>query len=207
MTVEATDAFTEADCKQLQRRESAAIERWFQRFADPLYTFIYYRVGRDAEIAADVVQETFVHALQAIKRFNPRKGTMMTWLTYLSRNHIRKAVREARRHQSFAEDWPAIDRELLAAYQTIATEPLPDESLEREELTALVQMTMSSIPTNYRSALTLYYFDNKRTRDIATDFGISEGAAKSLLHRARLAFKTAFVSFARALEAPAAQTG
>ena len=82
-------------------------------------------------------------ALSRIDRYEPARGTMLTWLTYLSRNHIKRARRHLAREQS-ASDWEQLDAQLVEAYKNLAEAPLPDELLAREELTALVQMTMSS---------------------------------------------------------------
>ena len=47
------------DFRRLRRREREEVVLWFDRFADPVYGFIFYRVGRDADLAGDVAQETF----------------------------------------------------------------------------------------------------------------------------------------------------
>ena len=194
----------DATCRRLHAREPAAIDAWFTQYSDALYNFAYYRVGQNREAAADVVQDTFVEAIHKIEQYDRERGTMFTWLTYLSRNHIKRARRYAERLTPISQDWEQLDATLARAYKNLATEPLPDEVLERSELTTIVQMTMSSIPTNYRQALDEYYYRKKSTRDVGISFGISEGAAKSLLHRARLAFKTAFETFVESLEYPKA---
>jgi DNA-directed RNA polymerase specialized sigma24 family protein len=56
----------EIDYPRLRRREKEEVVRWFDAFSDPVYGFIFYRVGRDADLAGDVAQETFVTALQTI---------------------------------------------------------------------------------------------------------------------------------------------
>lgn len=193
-----------ATCKQLHNRDPDTIDAWFRQYSDALYNFIYYRVAQDAEVAADVVQETFLEGIRKIRRYDPERGTMFTWLTYMSRNHIKRARRNADRQVPIAEDWEQLDATLARAYKSLAIEPLPDEILQRSELTALVQATMSSIPTNYRQALNEYYYEKKSARDVGTSLGITEGAAKSLLHRARQAFKTAFETFVDSLDYPTA---
>jgi len=61
----------EIDFSRLCSREKKEVDRWFDRFSDPVYGFIFYRVGRDADLAGDVAQETFVTALTTIDRFDP----------------------------------------------------------------------------------------------------------------------------------------
>jgi len=176
---------------RLQNREPPAIQEWFEAFADCLYTYVFYRVDRDEQTAADVVQDTFVEALAHIDQYDPERGTMAAWLTTLSRNHITRALKARGRFAAVAQ-WKSVDADLLASFQRLATEQLPQEALEKKEIHDLVQMTLASIPGNYRKVLVLYYHRGLSLRDIASRAGKSEGAAKVLLHRARQAFKEAF---------------
>jgi DNA-directed RNA polymerase specialized sigma24 family protein len=52
-----------ADLRAAQAGDKEAITRFYDAHVDGLYTFIYYRVGRDTALAEDVVQETFAIAL------------------------------------------------------------------------------------------------------------------------------------------------
>jgi len=186
------------DIRMLRSREPEAVKRWFLEYADTVYTFVFYRVGKDAELADEVVQETFLYALKKIRHFNPKRGTMAVWLTYISKNCIKKALKERDRGISHFESWDKIDDKLLAIYKQLATTPLPEDVLERQETIALVHMTLSSIPGNYKEILEQRYFYEQPLVEIARMYQISEGAARSLLHRARIAFKATFLGFAEA---------
>ena len=149
-----------------------------------------------------VVQDTFVEGLRKIGSYDSQRGSMMVWLTYLCRNHIKKALRAKHKHVSYEQMWQEIDRGLLRAYELIATEPLPDEVLEKEETAELVRMTLANIPGNYRSVLTERYHQDKALKEMAVGMGISEGAVKAMLHRAREAFRVAFVRLVKSGDRP-----
>ncbi len=166
--------------EQLQGAEPQAVEAWFELYADRLYTFVYYRVGRDEQTASDVVQETFLDALGRIEQYDPERGSMEAWLTTLSRNFISRALKD-RAMASLDQMCNHIDGKLLACFERLATEPLPPDVLEKKETECLVQMTLASIPGNYRTILTLYYHRGLSLRDIASRANKSEGAAKVLL--------------------------
>lgn len=176
----------------LRNREPEAIQAWFERYADSVYTFVYYRVGKDEQAASDVVQETFLDALTRIEQYDPERGSMEAWLMTLSRNFISKALK-AKGMVSLDRLWSHVDKELFACFEQLATEPLPQDVLEKKETEDLVHMTLASIPGNYRTILTLYYHRGLSLRDIASKANKSEGAVKVLLHRARQAFKEAFL--------------
>jgi RNA polymerase sigma-70 factor, ECF subfamily len=194
------------DWTALRQGDARAVERWFRDHADPLYTFVFQRLGRDRDLARDVVQETFLTALQQIDRFDPQRGAMMTWLTYIARNAMRTALRRRGRQADF-DAWEQLESGLQSSYAELALTPLPQEVLERQETVELVRLTLTSIPGNYRAALLQHHCQQKTLREIGASLGISDKAAKSMLHRARLAFRRAFEAFARNNTGPAASQG
>jgi len=182
----------EIDCFRLRRREKEEVVRWFEAYSDPVYGFIFYRVGRDADLAGDVAQETFITALETIDRFDPDRGEMYPWLTHIARNCIRKALRRRGRDTAAHDFWKTVDRQLIKAVTNQDSSILPEELLEQKETAELVRMALTNLPLRYQRALRRRYFEELSLHEIAALEGINEGAVKVLLHRARLAFRTAF---------------
>jgi len=178
--------------ENLRNREPEAIKTWFEHYADSVYAFVYYRVGKDEQTASDVVQDTFLDALNRIDQYDPGRGSMEAWLTTLSRNFISRAIK-VRGMISLDGLWSHIDKDLMKCFKQIATEPLPQDVLEKKEVEDLVNMTLTTIPGNYRTILMLYYYRGLSLRQIASQSHKSEGTVKVLLHRARQAFKVAFL--------------
>ena len=199
--------FGKRQLKRLARGNTQAIEQWFNTYSDTLYTFVFYRVGKDPALAADIVQDTFLDGLRRINLYDPDRGSMFTWLTYLSKNFIKRTLRERGREISYDRIWQDIDSGLLTAFEQIATEPLPDEVIEKAETAQLVQMTLANIPANYKHVLKQYYYQLKPPKEIAVSVGVSEGAIKTMLYRARQAFKTAFLRLEKSLNNPDTMTG
>src|SRR6478736_4762614 len=69
-----------ADLRAAQRGDRAAIARVYDAHVDGLYAFVFYRVGRDATLAEDVVQETFTLALTKQADYDPARGSIASWL-------------------------------------------------------------------------------------------------------------------------------
>ena len=57
-------------------------------------------------------------------------------------------------------------------------------------------MTLLNIPGNYQDVLRQRYYHDRPLSQIAQSLKTTEGAVKSLLHRARLAFRETFVALA-----------
>lgn len=181
------------------------MERWFLAHADGVYAFVFFRVGKDRSLATDVVQDTFTAALEKIELYEPRRGTMLAWLTYTARNCIRKALKEKQRYRQLVDRWQATNGELREASRRLDVSPLGEDVLERQETAELVQMTLSSLPRRYRNVLRDHYSRRRSLRQVAASEGLSEGAVKSLLHRARRAFKVSFRTLGAACHLPDSQ--
>lgn len=184
----------------IARRDSQTIERLFYENCDWLYTFVYYRVGKNRETTADVVQETFLTALCRFEEYNPKQGDTAVWLAWLAKNHIRNALRE-RGHCSGGSDlWEQIDARILRAFRNLDSEPLPEEAVERRETADLVRLAFAKIPSRYQEALNQRYWEHQSIEEMARCNGKTEGAVKSMLHRARQAFQTAFIAILKVRE-------
>ena len=59
---------------------------WVEQYADYLYRFAFSRL-HDEEIARDLVQDTFLAALQQVSRFEG-KSSEKTWLTGILKNKV-----------------------------------------------------------------------------------------------------------------------
>ncbi len=174
--------------------DRAAIGRFYDAHVDGLYTFVFFRVGRDAALAEDVVQETFAIALSRRADYDPTRGSEGSWLTILSRNIIRDHLRAHQRSDELQTRWDRIDATLSQTIAAMAERPLPGEVLERAETRDLVQMAVANLPDQYRTALTRKYVDGESLETLAGELGISVDAAKSLLARARRAFRDTFAT-------------
>ena len=187
---------------KLRRKQPKAIERWFRNYSDILYTFVFYRVQRDSDLACDIVGETFLEAMGKIELYDPERGSMFAWLTMLSKNHISRALKAKGKLISYDQTWGSLDRDLSRCFERIATEPLPHSVLEQKETAELVQNTLANIPANYNKVLNEYYYHRKPLKEIASLQSTSEGAIKALLYRARIAFKEAFLRISESLDTP-----
>lgn len=183
-----------ADLRAAQDGDRLAIGRFYDAHVDGLYAFVFYRVGRDAALAEDVVQETFTIALTKRESYDAARGSVASWLTVLSRNVIRDQLREHRRADALQATWERIDATLAQTFAAMAERPLPGEVLERAETRDLVHMAVANLPEQYRTALTRKYVDGESLETLASELGISVDAAKSLLARARRAFRDTFAT-------------
>ncbi|MBL9020066.1 MAG: sigma-70 family RNA polymerase sigma factor [Myxococcales bacterium] len=184
----------DAALRAAQAGDTGAIGRFYDEHVDGLYAFVFYRVGRDQSLAEDVVQETFAVALSKKADYDPDRGSVKSWLTVLSRNVIRDHLRAHKRSDELSTTWERIDATLAQTFAAMAERPLPGEVLERAETRDLVHMAVANLPDQYRTVLTRKYVDGESLETLSGELGISVDATKSLLARARRAFRDTFAT-------------
>ena len=175
------------------------IERFYEEHVDGLYAFVFYRLGRDPTLAEDVVQETFLEAMRRSGDFDPARGGARAWLCTLSRNVIRRHRKLHPRTAELGAAWERIDHALAQVYEALDSAPLSDEVIAREETRDLVNMTIANLPDHYRTILEQKYVGGDSLDKLAGERELSEEAAKSLLARARRAFRETFLTLSSAL--------
>ena len=183
---------------QLKAGNEAALNEWFNRNVDSLYTFIYYRVGSNTDLAEDIVNSTFTLAIKKLDKFDPDRGTMINWLRLLSRNIIRDQLRFRQRIVDFQAVWDGIDDHLSAVFEELDSNLIPDSILERKETQELVAVTLANLPEHYKEVLTMKYLQEHSLAHIADVRNVSVDSVKSMLRRARIAFKETFLTISRA---------
>ena len=187
----------EIELRRLRRGDEAALDRFYEAHVDGLYAFVFYRVGRDEALAEDVVQETFVHALDRLDDYDPARGSLAGWLCVLSRNIIRRHLKPHRRARELRAMWDRIDETFAQVFAALDHEPLSDEVIAREETRDLVNVTIAHLPERYRAVLEQKYVGGDSMAELAARLELSEDAAKSLLARARRAFRETFVALSK----------
>ncbi len=159
--------------------------RLYDAYAEKVWRAVARLLGGCEAAAADVVQETFLAAARSARTYDPARGPLWAWLWGVARTqtllHLRKRARHARELDpaNYPRGWDDPGREPL------------DELLLRESAD-LVRMTLLELPEEYGRVLTAKYLLDASTDDIARAEGLTPGAARSKLARARQAFRTSF---------------
>jgi RNA polymerase sigma-70 factor, ECF subfamily len=194
--------FDEAWRRQALRGDESALRRLTGEMLPALYRFCLYRVGRNQHLCEEVVQETLLRALRDLARYEPERsdGNLFPWLTGLARNEIQRVLGREKAAASLQSLWERMDRDLLAVFARLESEPVSDATLEREETRELVNAAMAQLPPHYRQALESKYVSGESVRTIAQRWRMTEKATESLLTRAREAFRSAILALCRNLE-------
>jgi len=153
-----------------------------RRFGPKLHRFAAARLGWDAELAEDIAIQALADGVRNIRRFNPRKATLATWLYGIAR---RKIVGE-RRMRGRLKSAPSSAQVPLEDAVEVLTEGDVAERLpgrvDAQRQVVEVAAVLSDIEFE---VLALNCIDELSAREIGQVVGRSERAIHSLLHRAR----------------------
>jgi RNA polymerase sigma factor (sigma-70 family) len=151
-----------------------AFEEIVRRYGKALARYAAAIVGSRGE---DVTQDAFSKALLAL-RHNDGEIELRPWLYRIVRNTALNDLRDS-----------APSAELLA--EAIASGESPAEELERrEELSDLIQR-LRALPKTQRAAIVMREMEGLSHEEIAAALGVSGGAARQAIHRARQALRNA----------------
>jgi RNA polymerase sigma-70 factor (ECF subfamily) len=172
---------------RLQRGDVSAIEQLFKTYFDRLYSLVFNQVGRNQAVAEDIIQETFLSALNSASRFRGQSKPY-TWLCSIAYHKVvdfyRRQQKEAQRRKANAD---CVDDPL--AEQTADIEPLPDKLLESEETRQVVEQALFRLPADYRQALILKYVEEMSVLEISQIMRRSIKSVEGLLTRGRKALQ------------------
>jgi RNA polymerase sigma-70 factor (ECF subfamily) len=80
-----------------RRGDEPAFTELYRRYADRVYRFCLFRVNRPAD-AEDLMQQTFVRAIEALPRYEERGLPFGAWLFRIARNAVIDFQRSCRDH-------------------------------------------------------------------------------------------------------------
>ena len=180
------------------RGDRSALDHFHGIYSTPLYRFVYYRVGGSQSDTDEVVQETFLAALEGLHRFRGRSA-LFTWLCGIAKNRIAR-LRRSQSRERLAQVIEGADPAIESMLARLDCEELPDEVLEREETQDLVCATMASLPPGYQSVLVDKYVDSISVNEMAWRRSSTSKSVESTLTRARIAFRKAFQLLSRGLQ-------
>jgi RNA polymerase sigma-70 factor (ECF subfamily) len=156
-----------------QRGDRDALEELYLLHFDRVYSYLHMSVGNRHD-AEDLTTQVFVKMLESIERFRWRSAPFSAWLFRIAHNLAMDHFRTNKRWQP-EEEVPEPD-------------PPEESAAEEEALDSIGRRSMLELIENLsheqQQVLTLKFVFNFSNGDAATILGKTDGAIKSLQHRA-----------------------
>ena len=175
----------EAECI---RRIIAGEKQLFHDLIRPcersIYLLLFSILKNEAE-AEDAAQETVLKVYLNLRHFRG-DAQFRTWVLSIARNEALGRLRKQgiRREESLDSGINEQTGDYTPAILTSWRE-VPSEALEQKELGDVLRTAIAGLPEIYRNIVLLRDIEEMDIRETAAALGISEGAVKVRLHRAR----------------------
>jgi RNA polymerase sigma-70 factor, ECF subfamily len=156
-----------------QQGDREALEELYLIHFDRIYSYLHVSVGNRHD-AEDLTTQTFLRMLESIGRFRWQSAPFSAWLFRIAHNLAMDHFRATKRWQPEA-DVPEPEPDEVTSAETGAL-----ESIGRRSMLELID----DLSPEQQQVLTLKFVFNFSNGEAATILGKTEGAIKSLQHRA-----------------------
>jgi RNA polymerase sigma-70 factor (ECF subfamily) len=163
---------------------------WVEEYHDSLFRFAIARL-RDADLAEEKIQETFLAALKSVKNFQ-RLASEKTWLISILKRKIYDHFRRIRRDKQFNETSPVqclrndtFDSRSLLAERSHSWHSDPSKVYEQKEFLKIILHALSELPNRLAQVFILREIIELSSEEICELMGISIGNLYVMMHRAR----------------------
>lgn len=165
--------------------DTGAYETLHRRYYARIYRFAFMKLG-NAEDAADVASAAFCRAFRALPSFRFSRGSsaLFPWLHRIAGNLVTDHIRQRQRHPTLSLDAQAAEEMESFLDLLPADGPGPDALVLRQEIQESVRHALAKLPQDQARAIELRYFGDLSMKEMSAVLDRSEGAVKSLLHRA-----------------------
>lgn len=183
----------------IAKNQQLSPQLWVQNHSDYLYSYALTRLN-DEEQARDLVQETFLAALEKVHSFEG-KSAERTWLTAILKNKVIDCYRKkSSRTNDVSLDNSSLENSISDQQRLFNpsdghwnSEYAPAEfgadiydPLAEKEFNLILQQCLKKLPVLWLSVFTMKYMDEEMTETICTGLGITSANFWVIIHRAKL---------------------
>nr|AQQ75235.1 hypothetical protein [uncultured bacterium] len=164
-----------------------AFTRLYMRLRGVIYRFAR-RMSGSSSVAEDVTQEVFLILLRRAELYDPRRGSLSTYLIRIARNEILRRLDGDRAYVALTEGDAAPDKDKNQDENLIVrVDPLGN--MMRDEEVESVRQAVLGLPLHYREVVVLCELEEMSYGEAAAALGCAVGTVRSRLHRARALLK------------------
>ncbi|KAF0111506.1 MAG: Uncharacterized protein FD147_857 [Chloroflexi bacterium] len=151
----------------------------YEKNVTRIYNYIYYRIGSSSD-AEDITSRVFYRAFGHMSSYVEKGVPFSAWLYRIAHNLIANWHRDNQRRKEVP-----LEDHLDLPHKS----DQPEKWLEKNQELELLLRGIRRISADRQQLILLKYLENLSNAEIATIMGRSEGAIKSLYHRALIALR------------------
>lgn len=174
---------------------TTAPHQWVTNYADYLYTYALNRIN-DEEVARDLVQETFLAALERLKGFEGR-STERTWLTAILKNKIIDVYRKkasglvntgnkVNEEAGSSEFFDPVNGHWTDNHCPQEFARPADDPLLSKEFQIALRNCMAKLPALWLAVFTMKHMDDLATEAICSELNVTAANFWVIIHRTKV---------------------
>jgi RNA polymerase sigma-70 factor (ECF subfamily) len=169
------------------------ISSWVKAYTADLYSYTLSKVENKLT-AEDIVQNTFLSALESLHRFESKSGPK-TWLFSILKNKIADYYRQKYKQVenfsvSDAADGLFDENGRLKAPGSSIQWSTDEALLDNPEFLQALHHCIEALPTKMSTVVELKYLDGTDSQSVCQKLEISQANFWQIMHRAKLLLKT-----------------
>jgi RNA polymerase sigma-70 factor (ECF subfamily) len=130
-----------------------------------------FSMAHDASVAEEVAQEALIRVWRHAPVFDPRRGSVTSWVLTITRNLTIDALRMRRAVPTDPDDF--------AASAMMSLEHNPEDAVRRNDVSQTVRAALAELPIEQRRAVVLASIYGRTALEISESEGIPLGTAKT----------------------------
>jgi len=169
--------------QQVRAGKVAAFDQLVLKYRERVLSIIY-NLTANREDAADLTQDTFIKAFQAIHRFEGQ-SSFFTWLYRIAVNTTQTHLRKNRLRTFFSIEKAAEEEKTPEWLNALAVEAGAEKEAFAHDLRQRLNEAFQKLSIRHRTVITLFEIDGLSHAEIAEVMGCSVGTVRSRLHYAK----------------------
>jgi RNA polymerase sigma-70 factor (ECF subfamily) len=162
--------------------DHAAAVTFVRRYQKRVFGLAYSMLG-DTGVSEDVAQEAMIRVWRHAPVFDPRRGSVASWVLTITRNLAIDALRLRRAVPTDPDDF--------AATALLSNEHNPEDAAHRGDARSTVRAALAGLPAEQRRAVVLAAVYGRTAVEISEAEGIPLGTAKTRIRTALLRLRAA----------------
>ncbi|QFR38927.1 RNA polymerase sigma factor [Candidatus Gracilibacteria bacterium 28_42_T64] len=148
----------------------------YNQYKNKIFSYFYYNLGKDRELAEDLTSETFLKGYDKIDSYDDT-FSFSTWIFKIARNKLIDHYRKDTSDVSINGD-ENLDIEEFIKYEGDFTRKIDTEFDMKQ-----VYMALDKIPETYKDYIVMKYLNEFSTKEISNITGKSEANIRKIISR------------------------
>jgi RNA polymerase sigma-70 factor (TIGR02943 family) len=168
--------------------DKTGIKELVEKHTDEMLSWAYHKTS-SPEVAEDLVQETFLAALESVEKFRGDSSSK-TWLFAILNNKINDHYRKKVYQPALIETTSFAD--FFGETEGWQKNKKPgkwheeENLLDNDEFQKVLQYCLDALPDNWNICVKLKYLSGKKGEEICQEIGITPTNFWQIIHRAKL---------------------